>query len=92
MPIAVQAHGFAQVLKLDVVEFDDHTIAAQPNREICRAVTMLRVATVVMALAIVQKSEPCEHRWVDVKRCSERAPVVPDTSPVGEPMNSLVEI
>ena len=61
-------------------------------REICRAVTMLRVATVVMALAIVQKSEPCEHRWVDVKRCSERAPVVPDTSPVGEPMNSLVEI
>jgi hypothetical protein len=53
---------------------------------------MLQVATVVMALAIVQKREPCEHGWVDVKRCGERAAVMPDTSPLGEPMNALIEI
>jgi hypothetical protein len=53
--VAVQTHGFAQLLKLKVVEFDDHTLAAQPDCEICRPVTMLGVATVVMALAVVQK-------------------------------------
>ena len=53
---------------------------------------MLGVTTVVMTLAIMQKREPSENRRVDVKRGSERAPVMPDTSPVGEPMNALVEI
>jgi len=52
----VQTHGFAQLLKLKVVEFDDHTLAAQPDCEICRPVTMLGVATVVMALAIMQNT------------------------------------
>jgi len=54
--VAVQTHGFAQLLKLKVVEFDDHTLAAQPDCEICRPVTMLGVATVVMALAIMQNT------------------------------------
>jgi len=55
MTVAVQTHGFTEVLKLKVVEFDDHTLAAQPDCEICRPVTMLGVATVIMALAVVQK-------------------------------------
>ena len=38
MTVAVQTHGFAQLLKLKVVEFDDHTLAAQPDCEICRPV------------------------------------------------------
>ena len=53
---------------------------------------MLGVATVVMELAIVQKREPSENRWVDVKRCGERPPVVPDTCPVRQSMNALVKI
>ena len=52
---------------------------------------MLGVSTVVMALAIVQKREPSAHRWVDVERYGQGAPVMPDTSPVEEPMNTLVE-
>jgi hypothetical protein len=92
MTVAVQTHGFAQLLKLKVIEFNDHTLAAQSNCEIRRAVTVLGVATVVMALAIMQESKPREDRWVDVERRSERAAVVPDTSPVGEPMNALVKI
>ena len=68
MTVAVQTHGFAQLLKLKVVEFDDHTLAAQPDCEICRPVTMLGVATVVMALAIMQKVEPGEYRRINVER------------------------
>jgi hypothetical protein len=90
--VAVQTHGFAQLLKLKVVEFNDHTLAAQPDCEICRPITMLGVATVVMTLAIVQEGKPREDRWVDVERRRERAAVMPDASPVGQPMNALVEV
>jgi hypothetical protein len=58
MTFAVQTHRFTQVLKLQVVEFDDHTLAAQPDCEICRPVTMLGVATIIMALAIMQEGKP----------------------------------
>jgi hypothetical protein len=90
--VAVQTHRFAQLLKLKVVKFNDHTLAAQPECEICRPVTMLGVATVIMALAIMQEGKPREDRWVDVERRRERAAVMPDASPVGQPMNALVEI
>jgi hypothetical protein len=53
---------------------------------------MLGVATVVMALAIMQKREPSEDRRVDIERCGQGAPVVPNTCPVRQPMNALVEI
>jgi hypothetical protein len=56
--VAVQTHGFAQLLKLKVIEFNDHTLAAQPDCEICRPITMLRVTAVVMTLAIVQEGKP----------------------------------
>jgi hypothetical protein len=68
MAVTVQAHGLAKMLKLKVIEFNDHTVSPQHDRKVSGPLSMLAIAAVVMALAIMQKREPGEYRRVDIKR------------------------
>jgi len=73
--VAVQAHRLAKVLKLLIGEFADRTLTPQPQCEVRRALSMLRIAVVVVPLAVVQKSKPREDGRIHVEPGCERSPV-----------------
>jgi hypothetical protein len=59
--VAVQAHRLAQVLELLIGEFANHTLTPQPHCEVRRTLPVLRIAVVVVPLAVVQERKPREH-------------------------------
>lgn len=88
VPIAVKAHGFAESLEACVVQLGEYAVAAQPHRKVRRTGPMLRVVVVVAALAVVQKSEPRQHRRIEVEPTGQLASVAPHATPVRQAVDA----
>jgi hypothetical protein len=54
MAVAVEPHGFAQVLELGSVQFDQRALAPQADREIGCAMAVKRIAMIVMPLTVMK--------------------------------------
>jgi hypothetical protein len=86
--IAVQAHGFAQALKVRASQLRDHTLAAQLHGEVGRPQPMLGILVIVVPLGIMQKGKPGQYRRVDIDGLRKMPPMKPNPRPVRQAVHT----
>jgi hypothetical protein len=87
--VAVKAHGFAQMLKLDGIQFHNRALSSKYDCEIGCTVPVLWISVVVVSLAVVKKGEPRQDRRINIERMREAPAVIPDPAPVRDAMDSV---
>lgn len=91
-PVAVQAHGFAELFEGRRRETGQNTVLAESNGEVGRAVAVAWIGALIHALAVVQECEPGEDPWIDIESAREFASVPPHATPVRDAMDSMMEV
>ncbi len=89
MTVAVKAHRFTQMLKIDGIQFHNRAPSSKDDREIGCAVPVQWIVVVVVSLAVVKKGEPRQHRRINVERVREAPAVIPDPAPVRNAMDAV---
>ena len=90
--VAVQAHRLAQVLKLLIGKFANHTRTPQPQGKVRRTLPVLRISVVVVPLAVVQEGKPREDARVHVEPGGELSPMKPHPAPVRQAVDAVRKV
>ncbi len=88
----MEPHGFAQVLELGSVQFDQRALAPQDDREVGCAMAVKRIAMIVVPLTVMKKGEPGKDRRVHVERACDSSSVEPHPAPVRDAVDAILEV
>jgi len=90
MSVAVQSHGFAQLLKGRRVEACDCTQLSQLHSKIRRARAVPLVYVIIHALAVVQERKPRDDARVDIERARKTTTMQPHAAPMRNAVDAMV--